>query len=954
MPGLLGTVSGQIRMDVRQAVAAYAAVRAQNSKLLYALRGSSESFIRSGKAMATAGAGLVYVFGKAVSSAAEFQRRMDFFGAVTNANKKQIADLSAFVLKLGQNSIFSVNEIADGFIELGKAGIGTKDIIDGIGKAMVNLGSSADIPLQEAGQIITSTIKTFALQATDATHVVNELQGAANATIADVSDIGVSLKYVGGIAATTGVSLNDTITAISLLAQAGIRGSTAGTSLRQMLVSLGGATAPAAKELQTLGIITKNGSNLFYTQAGNIKPLAQVYQILQNHTKKLNNEQRLAALRTIFNNRALAAASILSRAGAKGFAQMNKEIGKTTAAEVAHKRLNNLSGDLKKLKANIDILFIKGGSPFQKNMRGWVKDITRLVKAFSNMDPHTQKMIFQTIGMSGAILLAMGILNIFIGTILKFIANMIQMGIAVKFVLRWIGILITNLRWAIALFGPQLAEAIGISVGALFFWVAVIVAVIAAVVILYKKWTPFRNLVNTIAKAIWSAIKAFVKFVAAIVRGAPQAWNSLVKGVKGAWNSVKNFFTGLYTSIKNFFSRVGHDISSFVGNVRDFVSNVVNWFKQLPSRIGGILSRLVATVKKALTFRNVGFAIGFFIGFAIRLFFKLWTAITHGAAKAVIAAVKWFVQLDHRVTRALLSLAIRAAVAMARLAVRLAKGAAHAVTAVINWFKRLPGRVAAFLVQTAARAITAFNRARVALPRMAGQAYTAITNWFSKLPGRVSSFFQRMASRAIQFLQKMASSAQKFGDGIYNGIVTGIQGLPAAVGDILGKVISAIKGVITQGFNAVKQFAAGLWAGFKKGIGMNSPSFIERAMWQITGVMEGETKRMAKHTLKVQALSKQLAMTGWHRGDYTSGRSGVVELASMHARNRNRLRSVAGSAGKRRVRIDAGQARRPKGDRHAKMTITNWRDGTGYMREIAEDAIDDEQSFVTTVSEMDY
>jgi hypothetical protein len=36
------------------------------------------------------------------------------------------------------------------------------------------------------------------------------------------------------------------------------------------------------------------------------------------------------------------------------------------------------------------------------------------------------------------------------------------------------------------------------------------------------------------------------------------------------------------------------------------------------------------------------------------------------------------------------------------------------------------------------------------------------------------------------------------------------------------------------------------------------------------------------------------------------------------------------------------------------MTITNWRDGTGYMREIAEDAIDDEQSFVTTVSGMDY
>ena len=949
MPGVLGTVSGQIRMDVRQAVAAYAAVRAQNSKLMYALRGSSESFIRSGKAMVGAGAGLVYIFGKAVNSAAEFQRRMDFFGAVTNARKKDVRELSKFILDLATNSIFSANEIADGVIELGKAGIHTKDILGGIGKAMVNLGASADIPLADAGQIITSTLKTWNLQAGRATHVVNELQGAANATIADVTDIGVSLKYVGGIAATTGISLDDTINAISLLAQAGIRGSTAGTSLRQMLVSLGGATKPAHKELENLGIILKNGTNLFYDQRGNIKPLAQVYQILQNHTKKLNNEQRLAALRTIFNNRALAAASILTRAGAKGFDRMNKAVKSTTAADIAHKRLNNLSGDLKKLKSNLDVLFIRGGSPFQKQARKWVQSITDLVKAFGKLDPHTQKMIIQSIGMAGAILIAMGAFNLIIGTLLKFIGHMIQMGAAVKFVFKIIKILVFNLRafWAFVV-GP-LAEALGISVAALLGWVLVIAAVVAAVVILYKKWAPFRHLVDTVAKAIWNAIKAVARFAATVAKHVPGVWRAFTNGVKNAWNAVKNFFTGLVRGAKNWLSAAGR-------NIGNFVKGVINWFKQLPARVEHIITSFVMTVTKALTFRNLGFVIGFVIGRMIRWFLIGVKTVVLLVARGVVAVINWFRKMGPRVGHAIENLVVRAVILMQRLAKRIGNAAKNAVTAVVHWFQKLPGRVAAFVVRMVTRAVTLFNRARVALPRLAGQATNSVITWFRKLPGRVISFVQRMVSRAINLLQNLAHKAQKFGDDIYNGIVTGIQGLPGAVQGILGKVISAIKGVIQQGFNAVKDFASGLWHGFKAGLGINSPSFIEKAMWQITGVMEGETKKISKHTMRVQQLSKQLAATGWGGADLRDmrGRAGIVDLASMHARNRNRFRDAANRSGRREIRIAHRDDRRNDPNRRFALDITNWHEGRGHMREIAEDAIDDNQSFEMTVSGMDY
>jgi phage-related protein len=722
-----------------------------------------------------------------------------------------------------------------------------------------------------------------------------------------------------------------------------------------MLVSLGGATKPAYTELQKLGIITKDGTNLFYDQAGNIKPLAQVYQILQNHTKKLNNEQRLAALRTIFNNRALAAASILTRSGAKGFEKMNKEIHKTTAAEVASKRLNNLSGDLKKLKTNFEVLFIRGGSPFQKQARQWVQSLTRLLKAFGNLSPKQQKMIIQMIGMTGALLVAMGIFNLIIGGIIKFVANIIQMAAAISFVVKWLRIIIFNLRWLVILFGGELAAALGISVGLLLAIVAVIALVVVAAVILYKKWAPFRKLVNTIASAIWDAIKAFGKFVATIVKGAPQAWNSLVKGVKGTWNSVKNFFTGLINGVKNWFSHLGQNIRNFVKDVGHAITSTINWFKQLPGRALKIVGDFVSKVFSLLTFRNLGFVIGYAVGFVIRVFYQLGKNIIKTTVSMVKAVVNWFKTMGPRVWNALQALQVRAVNAMVRLAVRIGKAARNAYNSVINWFKKLPGRVANYVTNLVARAVNTFNRVRTALPRIASQTYNSVVNWFQKLPGRVGAFVQRMVQTAVQKMQHLAQSAQRFGDGIYNGIITGIQGLPGAVQGILGQVISAIKGVITQGFNAVRDFASGLWHGFKKGLGINSPSFIEKAMWKITGVMDEETRRMAKHTMKVQALSRQLAMTGWNNGDYdASSRAGIMQLASMHARNRDRLRSVAGNSGKRRVRIESGRSSKNAGPKRHEMHITNWREGKGYMKEVADDAIDDQNSFDLTVSGMDY
>lgn len=868
MAGSLGTVFGQVRLDVKQAVAAYAALRAQNARTVYAMRGAGQAFQTAGRTMTAAGVGLLYIFGKAVTAAAEFERRMDFFGAVSDTTGEKLKAVGDNALEVSRKTIFSANEIADGYIELGKAGVSAEQILNGVGEAMANLGAAGDIPLAESGQIITSTIQQFSLKAKDATNVADELAGAANASIADISDLGVSLKYVGGVAHTAGLGFEDTLTAISLLAKAGIRGSTAGTSLRQMIVSFGGATEPATEALKKLGIITEDGSNKFYDAAGNLKPLSQVFEILGNATEDLTAKQRVQTMRTIFNNRALSAAAILSKEGAKGFAQMNKAMSQTTAAEVAHARLDNLSGDLEILRGNLETTFIQAGTPFQEFLRGVVQGITKLVQAFSDLPASTQKTIFTIIGVGGAVLTLMGILSMIIGQLLLFGAFFSRFGAGFSFFGRILGTVIGGVSRFLgitqalrAVFGPLFSiigrfggvilrlvlgfsrlgvigwviRGVMIAIGAVIgtisapvlIVIAVIAALVAAFVILWNKCEPFKQ--------FWVDL-----------------WGKIVQAAVAAW--------GWLQSLPGKFSSMWSSITSAVGN---FVSGVVNWFQQLPGRVSAFVSQMVTRVVgffKSLP-GKVGYAIGFLIGRTIRMFIQMGVAVGHAVGTMVTNVVQFFQQLPGRIIGFLASMVARAISFGQRLRTGLVNAATATVNGVVNFFRNLPSNLANLMQNAAAMAINAASRLKSGVVNMASAAVSGMVNFFSSLPGRIISFFSSMASGAINAMNGLVSAAANVGTSIYNGISNAISSLPSLVGGVISSIVSAFTNAAANAAAAVRDFAGGVVQGFKDGLGIGSPSYLERAMWAIRDNVVKTTKDLAKTTLGVQKMSKQMGGT---------------------------------------------------------------------------------------------
>lgn len=844
MSSTLGTVKGQVIIDTRAAIAAYTALRTAHAATLLALNRSSVAFATAGTVAGGGALALAAGLGVAIKKAADFEKQLDFFGAVSASTQAEMAAISEKALQLGQDTVYSAGQIADSFVELGKAGVPAKLIIDGVGDAVAHLGAAADIPLDRAAQIMTAAVQTFSLAGSEAVHVADLLAGAANASIVEVEDLGVSLKYAGGVAAALKIPVGDVVNALALLGQYGIKGSTAGTSLRQILVSLSGTSKKATKELKNLGIITADGSNKFFDSQGNAKSLAEVFQILKDATAGLSNEQKLAAFKTIFNNRALAAALDLTNAGADGFAKMNEELSKTTAAEVSAKRLNNLSGDVEILRGNIDTLLIKAGTPFQDFLRGIVQNVTKVVQAFANLSPETQTLIFKILAFAAAGLAVIAGLAGFISMLFSIGQGI--MALVSAFKLLWAGLQIAMVAFR-ALGIAMVTNPVGLIILG-------IVALIAAIIWLWNNCEWFKNAVVTVWEAIKTGFSAVVKWFKGLPAWFSNLWNSIKTGAENIWNNIVSFFT---VTIPGFFQNAWNTITS---GVTSFVEAFLSFWRELPDKVRSWISQLINGIVDwfaQLPYR-IGYALGFLLGVASRFILDLHNALVTKAEEIYRGVVEWFQLLPGRVAEFFSTLWANAVSWFTQTRDSVVQKALEIYTGIVDWVQKLPGRVAEFFSELWNNIVNWLTNTVSIAKEKAAAIYTAIVNWVQGLPSKIAEFFSGMYNQARNALSNLWATAKDFGANIYNGLVDWVKKIPGAVQDAVGNAIQAFKDMVSRAFNAAKDFASGLWDGFKQGLGINSPSFIEKQMVQITRVVGEETSQLRGQVRKVQYLGSKL------------------------------------------------------------------------------------------------
>ncbi|MGI1828794.1 phage tail tape measure protein [Bacillus safensis] len=401
----VGEITATLTLQSNQFTAGVAQAQAQMQQMGNSARSLSSQMGLVQKAALAVGGAVVVGIGASAKAAANFEQQMSAVKAVSGATAGEMKTLTDLAIKLGESTSFSATETAQATEELVKAGVTTKDIINGGLAGALDLAAAGNLNLADAAEIASTALNAFKADSLSVSEAADILAGAANASATDVGEMKFGLAQVSAVASGIGMSFKDTATALAVFAQNGIKGSDAGTSLKTMLSRLEPQTKQQREEMMDLGLITADGTNKFFDQAGSLKDLASISGLLQNAFKGLTDQQRQSSLQTLFGSDAVRAGTVFYKEGAKGVEDMAAAMSKVTAAEVSKVKLDNFLGSVEELSGAVETLGIKLGNEFLPHLRKIVDIGADLVRAFSSINPSVVATGFAMAGTSAAIAL---------------------------------------------------------------------------------------------------------------------------------------------------------------------------------------------------------------------------------------------------------------------------------------------------------------------------------------------------------------------------------------------------------------------------------------------------------------------------------------------------------------------------------------------------------------------
>lgn len=221
------------------------------------LKGLNESVKSANKVLGAFGVGfsafaVVQGIKSIVGVASEFERTMSEVRAITGATGKDFDALRKSAIDLGASTKFSAKEVGELQIALGRLGFTTKEILEA-SEATLALAAATGEDLAKAADTAGSTVRGFGLDAKETQRVVDVMAKSFNTTALGLDNFTESMKYVAPIAAAANVSVEETTALLGVLADAGIRGSSAGTALRKIFGDLSKDGRPVQQRLAELG-----------------------------------------------------------------------------------------------------------------------------------------------------------------------------------------------------------------------------------------------------------------------------------------------------------------------------------------------------------------------------------------------------------------------------------------------------------------------------------------------------------------------------------------------------------------------------------------------------------------------------------------------------------------------------------------------------------------------------
>ena len=711
-----------------------------------------------GKAFMPATVAIAGLGAAAVKTASDFDTQMSKVQAISGATGKQFDDLKAKAREMGSKTKFSASEAGAAFEYMAMAGWKTEDMLDGI-EGIMNLAAASGEDLATTSDIVTDALTAFGLSAKDSGHFADILAAASSNANTNVSMMGETFKYAAPIAGALGYTAEDTALAIGLMANAGIKSSQAGTSLRKMMTELQGEIKISGQAIGDVTIQTTNAD-------GSMRELNDILMDCRAAFAGLTESEKASAAEALVGKTAMSGFLAIMNASEEDVNKLATAIGNCDGAsqKMADTMQDNLEGQLTKLKSALQELAISFGEILIPVVRDIVAHIQKFVDWLNSLDEGTRKFIVKLallVAAIGPVLIVVGKVMTAVGTIMTWAPKIA-------------GMVSTVMGW-----GPKIASAIGVVKNALSaLWavcmanpiiliIAAIAALVAAFIYLWNHSESFRqfwiNLWENIKQVVTTVVEAVSTFLTA-------AWDAIKMVFETVWTAISEFFTGIWNGICNVVTTVTTAISTAVTTawtaIYEFFEPLLSALQYLFETIWQAIQILVHQALEAISLKIqeiwngiVAFLTPVLEG--IRDFFqRIWDAIKNAVSTA-LNAIKTAVTTVWNGIKSFLSPLLESI-----------------KTNVSNAWNNMKTSVSTAMNNIKSNVSNVWNQVKSGVSSSVTQIYNAVQSGFNN---------------AVSFIRGLIGQAFSWGRDLIMGIVNGIRNAIGAVASACRSVADTIR-----------------------------------------------------------------------------------------------------------------------------------------------------------------
>lgn len=286
-----------------------------------------------------------------IAAIKDFNQALKNLQAIANLTDVETGQLGVKILEVAANTKYSATEVADALVLIEQAGFSASEAIETI-DAVANLAVGTLSDMKTTSDLVTTALRVFNLEAVESGRVSDVFANAVNRSKLTIDKLRTSLNYLGPIASSAGLTIEETAAATMIMANAGLRASTIGTGLRQVFARILSPTSKFRAAIEEAGLSVEDFS--FKTE-GVAKVMGNLGKVIKDPGEALR----------VFGLRAGNAAVLLSKLGEKGFTYMVQQASEAgSAMRMAETQMEGLGVASKNLLdrlQNVAVVMGEGG-----------------------------------------------------------------------------------------------------------------------------------------------------------------------------------------------------------------------------------------------------------------------------------------------------------------------------------------------------------------------------------------------------------------------------------------------------------------------------------------------------------------------------------------------------------------------------------------------------------------